>query len=118
MTNKSTTSFNDEQRELAGDQLAEVPKPLSKPNFSKPLCDHNALKQYTLLNGEGSNLEAYQREIIPIAQLFFSSVRGWTSAFLLAVHRLCGVIEGRLSHFLPRWLRTGWQSAISQGKIP
>jgi len=46
------------------------------------------------------------------------SVRGWTSAFFLAVHRLCGVIEGRLSHFLPRWLRTGWQSAISQGKIP
>jgi len=44
------------------------------------------------------------------------SVRGWTSAFLLAVHRLCGVIEGRLSHFMPRWLRTGWQSAISQGK--
>ena len=46
-----------------------------------------------------------------------SYIRGWTSAFLLAVHRLCGVIEGRLSHFLPRWLRTGWQSAISQGKI-
>jgi len=46
------------------------------------------------------------------------SVHGWTSAFLLAVHSLCGVIEGRLSHFLPRWLRTGWQSAISQGKIP
>jgi len=48
----------------------------------------------------------------------FLSAIGWTSAFLLAVHRLCGVIEGRLSHFLPRWLRTGWQSAISQGKIP
>jgi len=47
-----------------------------------------------------------------------SSVHGWTSAFLLAVHRLCGVFEGRLSHFLPRWLRRGWQSAISQGKIP
>ena len=47
-----------------------------------------------------------------------SSISGWTSAFLLAVHKLCGVIiEGRLSHFLPRWLRTGWQSAISQGKI-
>jgi len=46
------------------------------------------------------------------------SVRGWTSAFLLAVHRLCGVIEGRLSHFLPRWLRRGWQSVIRQGKIP
>jgi len=45
-------------------------------------------------------------------------VHCWTSAFLLVVHRLCGVIEGRLSHFLPRWLRTGWQSAISQGKIP
>jgi len=42
----------------------------------------------------------------------------WTSAFLLAVHRLCGVIEGRLSHFLPRWLRTGWQSVISQENIP
>jgi len=55
------------------------------------------------------------------AYFFFyqpSSVHGWTSAFLLAVHRLCGVIEGRLSHFLPPWLRTGWQSAISQGKIP
>ena len=51
--------------------------------------------------------------------LFLSPiVRGWTSAFLLAVHGLCGVIEGRLSHFLPRWLRTGWQSVISQGKIP
>ena len=40
------------------------------------------------------------------------------SAFRLAVHRLCGFVEGRLSHFLPRWLRTGWQSVISQGKIP
>ena len=38
-------------------------------------------------------------------------------SFLLAVHRLCGVFEGRLNHFLPHWLRTGWQSAISQGKI-
>ena len=47
-----------------------------------------------------------------------SSVHSWTSAFLLAVHRSSGVIEGRLSHFLPRWLRTGWQSVISQGKIP
>jgi len=31
---------------------------------------------------------------------------------------MCGVIEGRLSHFLPRWLRAGWQSVIGQGKIP
>jgi len=46
------------------------------------------------------------------------SVHCWTSAFLLTVHRLRDVIEGRLSHFLPRWLRTGWQGAISQGKIP
>ena len=38
--------------------------------------------------------------------------------FGLPLHRLCGVIERRLSRFLPRWLRTGWQSAISQGKIP
>ena len=36
----------------------------------------------------------------------------------LNVHRLCGAIEGRLSHFLPSWFRMGWQSAISQGKIP
>jgi len=52
--------------------------------------------------------------------LFFQpfSVHSWTPAFLLAVHRLCGVIEGRLSHFLPRWLRMGWQSVISQGKSP
>jgi len=46
------------------------------------------------------------------------SVHSWTSAFLLAVNRLCGVIEGRLSHFLQRWLRTGRQSVISRGKIP
>ena len=55
---------------------------------------------------------------IPLRLVFYqpSSLRGWTSAFLLAVHRSCGVIEGRLSHFLRRWLRTGWQSVISQGK--
>jgi len=47
-----------------------------------------------------------------------SSVRGRTLAFLLAVHGLCGVIEGRLNHFLLHWLRTGWQSVISQGTIP
>ena len=40
------------------------------------------------------------------------------SAFLLAVHRLCGFVEGRLSHFLPHWLKTGWQNVISQGKTP
>jgi len=44
-----------------------------------------------------------------------SSIHGRTSAFLLAVQGLCGVIEGRLSHFLPRWLRTGWQSVIARG---
>jgi len=43
------------------------------------------------------------------------SVRGWTSALFCDFHRLCGVIEGRLSHFLPRGLRTGWQRVISQG---
>jgi len=48
----------------------------------------------------------------------WSSIHGWTLAFLLTVHRLCGVIGGRLSHFLPRWLRTGWQSVICQGNIP
>jgi len=33
------------------------------------------------------------------------------------VCRLCGAIEGRLSHFLPCGLRMGWHSVISQGKI-
>jgi len=46
------------------------------------------------------------------------SAHGWTSAFHPNVHRLCGAIEGRLSHFLPLWLRKGWRSVISQGKIP
>ena len=46
------------------------------------------------------------------------SVHDWTSACLLNVHRLCGAIEARLSHFLSRWLRTDWQRVISQGKIP
>jgi len=46
------------------------------------------------------------------------SVRGWTSAFPLDVHRLCSAIEGRLSHFPPRWLRTAWQSVNSEGEIP
>ena len=65
---------------------------------------------------QGSNI------VIPLFLFRFfyqpSSIHGWTSAFLLTVHRLCGVFEGRLGHFLPRWLRTGWQSVISQGKIP
>jgi len=48
-----------------------------------------------------------------------STIRGWTSAFrLLDDHRLRGVIEGRLRHFLPRWLSTGWPSVISQRKTP
>jgi len=44
------------------------------------------------------------------------SVHGWTLVFLLDFHTLCGTIEGRLSHFLPRWLRMGWQSVINQKK--
>jgi len=53
-------------------------------------------------------------------QSFFqlSSDHSWTSVILLNVHRLYGVIEGRLSHFMPHWLRTGWQSVIGQGEIP
>ena len=39
-----------------------------------------------------------------------------SSAFLLDVHRSCGAVEGRLSHFLPRWLRTGWQGVINREK--
>ena len=47
-----------------------------------------------------------------------SSIHGWTSAFLLTVRRLCGVVQGRLSLFLPPWFTTGWQSVIRQGEIP
>jgi len=64
----------------------------------------------------------YRHKSLPIEvrMVFFVnqplSVRGWTSAFLLDIHRLCGIIEGRLSHFLPRWLRRIWRSVISQAK--
>ena len=52
-----------------------------------------------------------------IAELFQpSSVRGWTWAFLLDVHRLWGASEGRLSHRLPRWFRKGWQRVTSWQK--
>ena len=44
-----------------------------------------------------------------------SSIQSGTSAFLRVVHKLCGAVEGRLSHILPHWLKTGWQSVISQG---
>ena len=39
-------------------------------------------------------------------------------AFLLAVHKSCGVIEGRLSHFLPCWLRMAWQECVQAWKNP
>ena len=45
------------------------------------------------------------------------SVYGWTPVFLLDVHRLCA-IGGRLSHLLPRWLRAGRKSLVSQENIP
>ena len=47
-----------------------------------------------------------------------SSVHTWTSAFRLDVHWLCVAIEGKFIHFVSCWLRTDWQSVISQGKIP
>jgi len=48
-----------------------VPKPFSSIIYAillRPLCNHNAREQYSLLNGEGSNLEAYQREVITFVQ--------------------------------------------------
>ena len=42
----------------------------------------------------------------------------WLNFRFLNVHRSCSAIEGRMSHFLRRWLRTGWQSVINQKKIP
>jgi len=67
MTDELTTLFNDSER--AGDQLAEVLKSLSSIIYAillRPLCNHHALIQYALLNGKGSNFEAYQREVIAI----------------------------------------------------
>jgi len=56
----------------------------------------------------------------PICFCFLSAIiyPWWDIGPAPRVHRFRGVIEGRLSHFLPRWLRTGWQSVISQGKTP
>ena len=48
---------------------------------------------------------------------FTSSSHRLAVVGLQPVHRLCGVIEGRLSHFLSHWPRVGWQNVISQGKI-
>ena len=68
--------------------------------------------------------KAYNRLIMVFLPRFLSSrglfqsssVHRWTAAFLFAVHRLYGAIEGILSHFLPRRLKTGWQSVVSLGK--
>ena len=70
---------------------------------------------YLSLNVIYSDYLNYNLCALVIHNFFFFqpfSIHGWTLAFLFAVHRLCGVIEGRLNHFLPRWLRTGWQSMI------
>ena len=45
---------------------------------------------------------------------FWLSCRGIFSAIVCRR----SAIEGRSSYFLPRWLRTGWQSVINQGKLP
>ena len=79
--------------------------------------------RWTKIIASGPMIMHHQSKLFPKMKfgLFFlqpSSIHGWTSAFLLTVHRFCGVIERRLRHFLPRWLKTGWQSVISQGKIP
>jgi len=44
-------------------------------------------------------------------------VHSRASVLLLDVHGLGGATEGRLSHFFPCWLRTGWQIVISQGQV-
>ena len=65
-----------------------------------------------------SNGRIWRRTFQPWIHFFLNQplfVHCWTSAFLLVVHRLCGVIERRLSHFLPRWLRTGCDQS---GKNP
>ena len=54
---------------------------------------------------------SFGREIVFRGFIYLSqpsSIRSWTSAFLLDVNRLCGAIKGRLNHFLPRCLRMGW----------
>jgi len=47
-----------------------------------------------------------------------SSVHGWISAFLLNIHRLCGAIEGRLSHFSATLAQDGLAECDQPGKIP
>ena len=97
-------------------------------SFSQPI---NALQCHSHgsgTRGDGNHCSLWTYTDLPTGasfsqvsmhlQLFPSPLRGWTSAFLLAIHRLCGAIEGRLSHLLPRWLKTCWRSVISQGKIP
>ena len=44
------------------------------------------------------------------------SVHGWTSTFLLAVHRLCGAIEGRLSQFFAMLTEAGLAECDQPGK--
>jgi len=50
--------------------------------------------------------EKIMLQIILEGGTFFQplSVHGWTSVFLLNVHRVSDAIEGRFSHLLPRWL--------------
>jgi len=59
-------------------------------------------------------------ELFYIYSISALSVHGCTRAVLLDFHRLCSVIEGEIEPISATLARDGmgWQSVISQGKIP
>ena len=72
------------------------------------LCSHNAVQQTHKL-----------RRIKPTAEVSPCMVQLLPSSSI-PTGGVVPLIEGKLSHLLPRWLRMGWQrviSQISQGKI-
>lgn len=58
------------------------------------------------------NRDERQNKLLILTSAFQSAIlRPWLDFDLpLNVHRLYGAIDGRLGHFLTRWLRTGSQS--------
>jgi len=84
---------------------------------------HNRIIGYASFSCHQSACNAVHTHIrFAMVQSSFSpqplSVRGWTLVFLFNFYRLCGTIKGRFRQSLSCWLRTGWQSMITQEKIP
>jgi len=69
-------------------------------------------KWYLLVISKGISLP------FPAGSLFFSFSHPWLEFSFPPRCPQAVWCHWDLSHFLPRWLRTGWKSVISQGKIP